>query len=67
MWYLNLSFKFISAAHCFVDATGMPYPKENYKIAAGKHYRRYDDARDKKAQYSSVNTVKFVILAVQVF
>ncbi|KAJ3649365.1 hypothetical protein Zmor_021115 [Zophobas morio] len=45
----------LTAAHCITDNKGKLLPKENYVVAVGKYFRKYDhpdDAED--AQFSSV-------------
>ncbi|XP_064212353.1 modular serine protease isoform X2 [Tribolium castaneum] len=47
----------ITAAHCVTDQQdrAQPLPKENYIVALGKYYRKFDDPRDsKEAQFSEV-------------
>ncbi|KAJ8964582.1 hypothetical protein NQ314_004886 [Rhamnusium bicolor] len=39
------------AAHCVTNDYGDALSKENYLVGAGKIYNKYNDTRDKKAQY----------------
>ncbi|KAF5299475.1 hypothetical protein FQR65_LT01056 [Abscondita terminalis] len=48
----------LSAAHCFCDPKGNKFPVENYKIAAGKYYRAFNDERDSATvQESLINFI----------
>ncbi|XP_044259079.1 uncharacterized protein LOC123007726 [Tribolium madens] len=50
----------ITAAHCVTDSQerAQPIPKENYIVAVGKYYRKFDDPRDsKEAQFSDVRKI----------
>ncbi|XP_970945.2 modular serine protease isoform X1 [Tribolium castaneum] len=50
----------ITAAHCVTDQQdrAQPLPKENYIVALGKYYRKFDDPRDsKEAQFSELKKI----------
>ncbi|XP_068900932.1 uncharacterized protein [Tenebrio molitor] len=50
----------LTAAHCITDVYGKMLPKENYLVAVGKHYRKYDDPRDSNHSQTSVIQDMFV-------
>ncbi|KAJ3665177.1 hypothetical protein Zmor_000686 [Zophobas morio] len=48
----------LTAAHCIADVKGRLLSKENYIIAVGKYYRRFDDSRDSnEAQFSDLHAM----------
>ncbi|XP_026318464.1 modular serine protease-like [Hyposmocoma kahamanoa] len=51
----------ISAAHCFWTDVGKLQPAENYAVAVGNLYRRWDDPRDVGAQKSDIKDIKIPV------
>jgi hypothetical protein len=45
---------YLLAAHCITDVYGKMLNKEDYLVAVGKHYRKYDDPRDSNHSQTSV-------------
>jgi secreted trypsin-like serine protease len=50
----------LTAAHCITDVYGKMLNKEDYLVAVGKHYRKYDDPRDSNHSQTSVIQDMFV-------
>ncbi|KAJ8955194.1 hypothetical protein NQ318_009090 [Aromia moschata] len=47
----------LTAAHCVTNAYGDVFPKENYRVGAGKLHNKYNDSRDPDAQHLEISRI----------
>ncbi|KAK9884599.1 hypothetical protein WA026_007439 [Henosepilachna vigintioctopunctata] len=47
----------LTAAHCVTNREGKKNSEANYRVAAGKYFRAYDDKRDTDAQFSEIEKI----------
>ncbi|XP_018569606.1 uncharacterized protein LOC108909686 [Anoplophora glabripennis] len=47
----------VTATQCVTDELGDLVPREKYLVAAGKHYRKFNDSRDMQTQISDITYI----------
>ncbi|XP_018569609.1 uncharacterized protein LOC108909690 [Anoplophora glabripennis] len=47
----------VTATQCVTDELGDLMPREKYLVAAGKHYRKFNDSRDMQTQISDITYI----------